>query len=194
MGFPRKEYWNRLPFSSSGDLPDPRIKLSSSILQADSLLSGPSGKPYIYYVYLCVCVCVYTNSSKFWSEMLEKWIAINWDEDDHKSRSFRENVKKSGWYMLSLRSLLNIWMNRLSVHSDTGIWVQQTGVNAQGTHASPLLFPFPVALNNMYMLLKPKTIALVHTVCRLQIHIFDDENIWVATDMVKDNSSFLPQI
>ena len=52
-----------------------------------------------------------------------------------------------------------------------------TGVNAQGTHASPLLFPFPVALNNMYMLLKPKTIALVHTVCRLQIHIIDDENI-----------------
>ena len=143
---------------------------------------------------MCVCVCVYTNFSKFLSEMLEKWITINWDEDDHKSSSFRENFKKSGWYMLSLRSLLNIWVNRLSVHSDTGIRVQQTGVNAPGIQASPLLFPFPVALNNMYMLLKPKTIALVQTVCWLQIHIFNDENIWVATDIVKENSSFLPQI
>ena len=196
MGFPKQEYWNRLPLSSSGDLPNPGIKPRSSILQADSLPSEQSGKPYIHYVCVCVCVCVcvYTNFSKFLSEMLEKWITINWDEDDHKSSSFRENFKKSGWYMLSLRSLLNIWVNRLSVHSDTGIRVQQMGVNAPGIQASPLLFPFPVALNNMYMLPKPKTIALVQTVCWLQSHIFNDENIWVATDIVKENSSFLPQI
>ena len=32
MGFPRQEYWNRLPFPSPGDLPDPRIKLVSPAL------------------------------------------------------------------------------------------------------------------------------------------------------------------
>ena len=29
MGFPRQEYWNGLPFSSPGDLPDPRIEPAS---------------------------------------------------------------------------------------------------------------------------------------------------------------------
>ena len=39
-GFPRQEYWGRLPFPSPGDLPNPRIKpasLVSPALQADSL-------------------------------------------------------------------------------------------------------------------------------------------------------------
>ena len=38
MGFPRQEYWSGLPFSSPGDLPDPRIKPMSPALQEDSLL------------------------------------------------------------------------------------------------------------------------------------------------------------
>ena len=29
MGFPRQEYWSRLPFPPPGDLPDPRIKPES---------------------------------------------------------------------------------------------------------------------------------------------------------------------
>ena len=37
MGFPRKEYWNGLPFPSPGDLPDLEIKLVSPAWQADSL-------------------------------------------------------------------------------------------------------------------------------------------------------------
>ena len=37
MGFSRQEYWNGLPFSPPGDLPDPRIKPASPELQADSL-------------------------------------------------------------------------------------------------------------------------------------------------------------
>ena len=28
-GFPRQEYWNRLPFPSAGDLPDPGIEPTS---------------------------------------------------------------------------------------------------------------------------------------------------------------------
>ena len=32
MGFPRQEYWSRLPFSSPGDLPNPGIELASPAL------------------------------------------------------------------------------------------------------------------------------------------------------------------
>ena len=45
MDISRQEYWSGLLFSSPRDLPDPGIKLSSPVLQADSLLSGPPGKP-----------------------------------------------------------------------------------------------------------------------------------------------------
>ena len=37
VGFPRQEYWSRLPFPSPGDIPDPGIGLTSPILQVDSL-------------------------------------------------------------------------------------------------------------------------------------------------------------
>ena len=42
-----QEYWSRLPFPSSGDLPDPGIKPGSPSLEADALTSEPPGKPYI---------------------------------------------------------------------------------------------------------------------------------------------------
>ena len=40
MGFPRQEYWSRLPFPTPGDLPDPEIKsetLASAALPAGFL-------------------------------------------------------------------------------------------------------------------------------------------------------------
>ena len=37
IGFPRQEYWSRLPFPSPGDLPDPGIKPMSPTLQTDCL-------------------------------------------------------------------------------------------------------------------------------------------------------------
>ena len=45
VGFPRQEYWSRLPFPPPGELPDPGIKLSSPELQANSLPTEPPGKP-----------------------------------------------------------------------------------------------------------------------------------------------------
>ena len=36
MGFPRQEYWSRLPLLSPGDLPDPGIEPVSPTLQADA--------------------------------------------------------------------------------------------------------------------------------------------------------------
>ena len=37
MGFPRQEYWSRLPFPSAGELPDLRVESMSPAWQADSL-------------------------------------------------------------------------------------------------------------------------------------------------------------
>ena len=45
MEFSRQEYWNRLPFPSAGDLPDPGTEPRSPALQADALTSEPPGKP-----------------------------------------------------------------------------------------------------------------------------------------------------
>ena len=45
MGIFQAEYWSGLPCSSSGDLPNPGIKLRSPALQVDSLPSEPPGKP-----------------------------------------------------------------------------------------------------------------------------------------------------
>ena len=45
MKFSRQRYWNGLPFSSPGDLPDSGIEPWSPALQAYSLLSELPGKP-----------------------------------------------------------------------------------------------------------------------------------------------------
>ena len=47
MGFPRKEYWNGLPFPFPWDLPDSGIKLESPVWQADSLCLSSQGSPGI---------------------------------------------------------------------------------------------------------------------------------------------------
>ena len=44
--FSRPEYWSGWPISSPTDLPNPGIKLGSPALQADSLPTGLSGKPF----------------------------------------------------------------------------------------------------------------------------------------------------
>ena len=41
MGFSRQEYWSGLPFTSSGDLPDPGIEPRSLAWWTDSLPSEP---------------------------------------------------------------------------------------------------------------------------------------------------------
>ena len=45
MGFSRQEYWSGLPCPPPGDIPNPGTEPKSPALQADSLPSGPSGKP-----------------------------------------------------------------------------------------------------------------------------------------------------
>ena len=50
MGFPRQEYWSRLPFPSPGDLPDPGMESTSpesSALQTNSLPLSQQGTPLL---------------------------------------------------------------------------------------------------------------------------------------------------
>ena len=47
MGFSRQEYWNRLPFPSPGNLPDPGIKSVSSALAGGFFTTEPPGKPAV---------------------------------------------------------------------------------------------------------------------------------------------------
>ena len=49
MEFSRQEYWNGLPCSPPGDLPNPEIEPSSATLQVDSLPSESPGKPEKIY-------------------------------------------------------------------------------------------------------------------------------------------------
>ena len=48
MGFPRQEYWNRLPFPSPGDLPSPRIEPMSPALAGRFFTTEPLGKAFCY--------------------------------------------------------------------------------------------------------------------------------------------------
>ena len=45
MGFSRQEYWNGLPFSSPGGLPDPRIESKFPALAGEFFTTEPPGKP-----------------------------------------------------------------------------------------------------------------------------------------------------
>ena len=45
MGFPRQEYWSRLPFPSPGNLPNPGIKPASPALAGRFFTTEPPGKP-----------------------------------------------------------------------------------------------------------------------------------------------------
>ena len=46
IGFFRQEYWSGLPFPSPGNLPNPGIEPRSPTLEADTLTSEPTGKPW----------------------------------------------------------------------------------------------------------------------------------------------------
>ena len=58
MGFPRQDYWSRLPFLSLGDLPDPGIEPASPVLAGRFFTTDPSGKYYWSVVDLQCCVLV----------------------------------------------------------------------------------------------------------------------------------------
>ena len=48
-GFPRQEYWSRLPFPSPGDLPNPGIEPMSPAMAGRFFTAEPVGKPTMEY-------------------------------------------------------------------------------------------------------------------------------------------------
>ena len=54
MGFLIQEHWSELQFPSPGHLPNPGIEPGSPALQADSLLSEPPGKSYLFLIYIMI--------------------------------------------------------------------------------------------------------------------------------------------
>ena len=61
LGFPRQEYWNRLPFPPPGDLPNPGIKpgsLVSPALAGGFFTAEPPGRTlFLSILHVIVCVC-----------------------------------------------------------------------------------------------------------------------------------------
>ena len=105
MGFSRQEYWNGLPFPSQGDLCHPEIKPGSLASQANSLMSGPPGKPpcniYIFMLhkfYLC----------KYFIYMLLTYIYIymhiyNMPGEKNYREKLTQGWRKSAWTRRYLR-------------------------------------------------------------------------------------------
>ena len=73
MGFSRQEYWNGLPSPSPGDLPNPEIKPRSSALQAESLLTEPSG--IILTIKTILILIIITDS--YWVVFQEPWWCLS---------------------------------------------------------------------------------------------------------------------
>ena len=75
MRFPRQEYWNGLPFSSPGDLPDPGMEPGSPSLQADSLPSETPNWPMRVNVSLS-----FTSHANKWANRGRSWFIAVWSE------------------------------------------------------------------------------------------------------------------
>ena len=74
MRFSKQEYWSGLPCPPPGDLLNPGIEPRSPTLQADSLLSEPSGKPIgnANQLYYCSYVCKQNYSEIIFISQISK--------------------------------------------------------------------------------------------------------------------------
>ena len=68
MGFTRQEYWSGLLFPATGDVPNPRIELTSPTL-ADGFFTTEPPEKHIctvgVYIYIYVHVCIYVQMIHF---------------------------------------------------------------------------------------------------------------------------------
>ena len=56
MGFPRQEYWSRLPFPSPGNLPNPGTEPISLALAGEFFTTEPPGKPLGRDIIAFICL------------------------------------------------------------------------------------------------------------------------------------------
>ena len=94
MGFFRQEYWSRLPFPSSGDLPDPGTRPTAPALQADSLLLSHRGSQSLSVGHL---VFFFRYGKSAHSLCVNPWIHL-WL--GYWINSWKCNYKLNGIYLL----------------------------------------------------------------------------------------------
>ena len=93
MEFSRQEYWSGVPFPSPGDLPDSGIKPRSLALQADSLLSKPSGGPSLREEQLNKCQA--PNSSLLTGTRIFNRTSLSAKFRKHEKEANRKREKQS---------------------------------------------------------------------------------------------------
>ena len=75
MEFSRPEYWSEWLFLSSGDLPNPGIKLKFPVLQVGSLPAEPHGKPKNTGVgSLSLLQQIFQTQESNWRLLHHRWI------------------------------------------------------------------------------------------------------------------------
>ena len=78
MEFSRQEYWGRLPFPSTGDLPNPGIEPGSPALEAESLPTESPRKPFTFTLREGRISC-----EELWKEYpgggIKKWKTLKWE-------------------------------------------------------------------------------------------------------------------
>ena len=89
-GFSRQEYWNELSFPPPGDLPNPAIEPRSPALQADSLPSGPLGKPRNTLERIDIR---YDDTEKWVRNLEDRRVKITQLEQQKQKRIYEESLK-----------------------------------------------------------------------------------------------------
>ena len=92
MEFSRQEYWSGLPFTSPGDLPDPRIKPRSPALQAYALPSEPPGKHFPAIKCTLFGGCIFS---------LEPWLTCTIFFNKYKFHVLRKSSRKCKIFLSS---------------------------------------------------------------------------------------------
>ena len=78
--FPRQEYWSRLPFPSPRDLPNQGIKLTSPILQVNSLPLSHQGSPIYCMVYICTICLTWPVSWESWMQVKKQQSELDMEQ------------------------------------------------------------------------------------------------------------------
>ena len=102
VGFPRQEYWDKLPFSSPGALSDPGVKLRSSLLRHRKILHCLSHKNK-YRHKLDAEVDTWTAS------IISTWLLIFWSMRTASLFSFIAKVNVEIRVQISVLNILHIW-------------------------------------------------------------------------------------
>ena len=91
MGFPKQEYWRRLPFPSPGDLPEPGTKSMSPVLVGRFFTTELPGKPRTDSTVTQKC----TNESGVFISISHGYVTCC------KKKCYHEEIRNSQWVIWS---------------------------------------------------------------------------------------------